>query len=95
MDSTDALRQSEIATLNIIVKHTTVHDAVEHDFLVAHWHELEILVRNVELQITEHGKAAEVARAAAHSAVTNGALHHALVEHAVLLAQQRLAGNQR
>ena len=86
----EAERQQRIASLNSTINKFTEHDAVEHDFLVAHWHEVESVLWNTRLQLKDGDDIEAVARATANNAVEHGMLHHTLVEHAVLWTLKQL-----
>ena len=87
----DELRhQCSIAPLNVTSNKFTEHDAVKHDFLVAHWHEVESVLWNTRLQLKDGDDVEAAARATANNAVEHGMLHHTLVEHAVLWTLKQL-----
>jgi hypothetical protein len=71
------------------------HEAVEHDFLVERWHEIESVLWNAKLVLKEHNDVETVARSVAESAVKYEMLHHSLLEHAVLHARHKLDGASR
>ncbi|TVO66459.1 hypothetical protein FPL11_01895 [Spiribacter aquaticus] len=77
--------------MNIGINKFTEHEAVEHEFLVEHWHEVESVLWNTRLQLKDGDDVERVARATANSAVEHGMLHHTLVEHAVLWTLKELS----
>lgn len=95
MEWDEVQRQIPIATLNIVINKFTEHEAVEHDFLVERWHEIESVLWNTELVLKEHEDVETVARSVAENAVKYEMLHHSLLEHAVLHVRQKLDGDSK
>lgn len=91
MEQDELQRQQRIASLNIAINKFTEHEAVEHEFLVEHWHEVESVLWNTRLQLKDGDDVERVARATADNAVVHGMLHHTLVEHAVLWTLKELS----
>lgn len=84
MEQEEMQRQQRIASLNITINKFTDHEAVEHEFLLERWHEVESVLWNTRLQLKDGDDVESLARATATSAAQNGMLHHTLVEHAIL-----------
>jgi hypothetical protein len=96
MEWDEVQRQIPIATLNIAIKKFTEHEAVEHEFLVERWHEVESVLWNAKLVLKKnHDDVETVARSVAKNAVKYEMLHHSLLEHAVLHARHHLDGDSK
>ena len=93
MEWDEVWRQLPMASLNITINKFTEHEAVEHDFLVDHWHEVTSVTWNTRLLLKDGDEVSVVARRVAEQAVEHDMLHHSLVEHAVLHAQCELKGS--
>lgn len=83
-------RQQPMAAVNIVINKFTEHQAVEHSFLVRHWHQVESVRWLAEMQYREGCSVEAVARNIANEAVKSGVLHRSLVEHAVLYARWQI-----
>jgi hypothetical protein len=92
MDPEEVRRQVPMASLNIGINKFTEHNAVEHSFLVRHWHQIECVRWMTGLRLEEGGSVEAVAREVVNEAVRGEILHHSLAEHAVLYARWQLAG---
>jgi hypothetical protein len=92
MDPEEVKRQVPMASLNIGINKFTEHNAVEHSFLVRHWHQIECVRWMTGLRLEEGGSVEAVAREVVNEAVRGEILHHSLTEHAVLYARWQLAG---